>query len=56
MLIEAYRPDIPIVLLADEVVTTERSHDLKFDYLRDYLYSLFSYTCSYRKDGYFIKS
>ena len=38
MLIEAYRPDIPVVLprawqpgIADEVVTTERSHDLKFD-------------------------
>ena len=31
--IEAHRPEIPVVLRgnpADEVVTTERSHDLKF--------------------------
>ena len=33
MKIEAHRPEIPVVLrgIADEVVTTERSHDLKFD-------------------------
>ena len=38
MQIEAHRPEIPVVLrgnpgrgIADEVVTTERSHDLKFD-------------------------
>ena len=36
MLIEAHRPEIPVSSalqpgIADEVVTTERSHDLKFD-------------------------
>ena len=36
MQIEAHGPEIPVVLcwqpgVADEVVTTERSHDLKFD-------------------------
>ena len=31
MQIEANRPEIPVVLRADEVVTTEGSHDLKFD-------------------------
>ena len=29
--IEAHVPEIPVALLADKVVTTERSHDLKFD-------------------------
>ena len=36
MQIEAHRPEIPVVFawqpgIADEEVTTERSHDLKFD-------------------------
>ena len=36
MQIEAHRPEIPVVLrgkpgIADEVVTTERNHGLKFD-------------------------
>ena len=31
MQIEAHRPEIPVVLRGNPVVSTERSHDLKFD-------------------------
>ena len=49
MQIETHGPEIPVVLLADEVVTTERSHDLKLD--NGSINVVYFHTGSYKKDG-----
>ena len=54
MQIETHGPEIPVVPLADGVVTTERSHDLKFD--NGSINIVYFYTGSYKKMGNLSKS
>ena len=49
MQIEANGSELPVALLGNPVVTTERSHDLKID--KGTIYIVYFNTGSYRKDG-----